>query len=662
MRSFIISAIVLMILAVDCSHFAEPAATVSLPSLFTDNMVLQRGTEVSIWGKASPGGKVSVFFNKQKRGTVAGEDSTWLISLKPMAAGGPFEMRIVAKDTITFSNVMVGEVWVCSGQSNMEMPLAGWGEVVDYMREIAEANYPDIRLFQVEHAMSLLPQDDVAAQPWVECSPKTVPLFSAVAYFFGRKLHQELGVPIGLIHTSWGGTPAEAWTSAGFLAQTADFKPIIESMMTAASTEAEVKQEYEQRLAAWQKLVDEKVSAALQGEVSWQTAESDDSNWDTMTLPVLWESAGLPNFDGIVWFRKTVELSEAFAGQPCTLSLGPIDDQDITYINGVQIGSTDVYNQPREYRVPEGVLKTGANVIAVQVLDTGGGGGIWGAKEQMYLLNAAGEPFALSGDWRYKVGVSLSDVPPRPQSPDSPHRPTVLYNAMLKPLMPFAIRGAIWYQGESNAGRAYQYRTLFPTMINSWRVNWGIGDFPFLFVQLANFRQTAAQPGESDWAELREAQAMTLSLPNTGMAVAIDIGDADDIHPKFKQEVGRRLALNALAQVYGQDIVYSGPIYKSMSFEGDKIRITFDHVGGGLTAGGKMPEGFAVAGEDKKFVWAEAKIEGNTVLVWSPQVPKPVAVRYAWADNPVCNLYNVEGLPAAPFRTDDWPGITQAVK
>ncbi len=659
MRIAVLLAVVLT--AAGCSYFARPAEKVKVHSLFTDNMVLQRDVKVPVWGKAAPGGKVTVLFNGQKHAVTAAADSQWRLHLDPMEAGGPFTLKVFGRDTLRFEDVMVGEVWVCSGQSNMEMPLAGWGQVDNYVREIAAADLPNIRLFQVNHKLSLRPLWDIDAQGWVKCSPKTVPLFSATAYFFGRMLHQELGVPVGLIHSSWGGTVAEAWTSAGALAQLEDFKPLVEEIQQELLNEGDVKATYEKRLAEWQKLVEEKIAAARQETPAWQSPDYNDSSWPKMKLPVLWESAGLPNFDGIVWFRKTVVLPENAAELPFSLSLGPIDDQEVTFVNGVQAGSTDGYNKPRQYTLPAGMLRPGKNVIAVQVLDTGGGGGLWGSPEQMTLTSGS-LTFDLSGEWAYQPAVSLRDVPPRPQPPDNPNRPTVLYNAMLSPLMPFAVRGAIWYQGESNAGRAEQYRILFPTLINCWRTAWGLGDFPFLFVQLANFRPATEEPVESDWAELREAQLMTLSLPNTGMAVAIDIGDANDIHPKNKQEVGRRLALNALAKVYGRDIVYSGPIYKAMSFEGDKIRLSFDHTGSGLEARGGRLTGFTIAGDDKKFVKAQAVIDGNTVLVWSPQLPSPVAVRYAWADNPVCNLYNKEGLPASPFRTDDWPGITHGVK
>ncbi|MBN1559974.1 9-O-acetylesterase [candidate division KSB1 bacterium] len=618
-------------------------------------MVLQQKIKAPVWGKATPAGKVTVEFQEQKKATVADENGDWMIRFEPLTAGGPFTLKISGKDTIFLSNVMVGEVWICSGQSNME-----WGvnNSNNAREEIMAADFPSMRLFHVNHTTSLNKKEDVDAAGWKVCSPASVPSFSAVAYFFGRHLHQELQLPIGLIHTSWGGTVAEAWTAADFLAQMEDFAPIIEALKTSAASEEELRADYDRKMREWKENVDAKVKAQS-GGISWQNVDCDDSAWEKMSLPVLWEGAGLPGFDGIVWFRKTIEIADDAANEGFTLSLGPIDDQDITYINGQQIGTTDLYNAPREYTIPAGTLKAGANVIAIQVLDTGGGGGIWGDASQMWLKSESGAVVQLSGEWKYNIGVSLRDVPPRPPTPDNPNYPTVLYNAMLEPLMPFAIRGAIWYQGEGNAGRAYQYRELFPTMITSWRTNWGQGDFPFLFVQLANFRQVLDHPAESDWAELREAQTKTLSLPNTGMAVIIDIGEADNIHPGNKQQVGRRLALNALARVYGQDIVYSGPLYKSMRLEGDKIRLNFDHVDGGLLARGGDLTGFAIAGQDSNFVWADAVIDGETIIVSSPNVANPLAVRYAWADNPICNLYNAEGLPASPFRTDDWAGVTK---
>ena len=660
MRFSVLVVLVVMLTSLNCSYFAKPAKEINMPSIFADNMVLQQEEKTAIWGTATPGGKVAVHIDDKKAGTIADENGNWQVKLRDLDSGGPYELKVIGADTTTFTNVMIGEVWVCSGQSNMEMPIGGWGKITNFEEELEQANFPNIRLFKVNHTMSVLPLDTLDAVTWQECTPKSVANFSAVAYFFGRDLHRTQSVPVGLIQTTWGGTPAEAWTTPDFARQLPDFADRVEELQS-DSAEHSINA-YEQKMQEWQKLVDQKMAEALDQETSWHMPDIDDSNWDSMQLPVLWEQAGLPGFDGIVWYRKTFNLSENLANQSGTLTLGPIDDIDVTFINGEQVGTTEQYNEPREYEIPAKTFKTGENVIAVKVVDTGGGGGIWGTAKQM-ALNFGEESISLSGDWRYKVGVNFKDLPPKPQSPESPHRPTVLYNAMVHPLIPYGMRGAIWYQGESNASRAYQYRSLFPTMIESWRAAWDRGDFPFYFVQLANFKQVIPEPVESEWAELREAQAMALSLSNTAMAVIIDIGEADDIHPKNKKDVGKRLALKARALVYGEDVVYAGPRYKSMAVEDSQVRISFDHVDGGLVAKGSDElKGFSIAGSDSTFVWAEAKIEDDTVIVSSPDVENPLAVRYAWADNPVCNLYNKEGLPAAPFRTDDWEGITKNVK
>jgi sialate O-acetylesterase len=646
----------------NCAYFAKPASEISLPALFTDNMVLQQNRLSNIWGTATPEHKVTVQFNNQKKTAIADEEGNWTLQLDPGAAGGPFEMMVFGVDTIALKNILVGEVWVCSGQSNMQMPLAGWGEVVNFKQEIAAADYPNIRLFQVKHTTSLTQQNDVDAEPWQECSPETVPEFSSTAYFFGRHLYNELKVPIGLVHTSWGGTIAEAWIAPDFLLQMKDFAEAMQAQNALAEKNGNQQLDFETQMQMWSSTVDSIVAASNSGNTTYEAVEAHDAEWKSISLPIMWEKAGLSGFDGVVWFRKTIELSVEQAAGDFMLSLGPIDDEDVTFINGLQIGATNLYNTPREYPVAAGLLKAGKNVIAVRVLDTGGDGGLWGKAPQMFLKNSAGTTKSLAGGWKYKVGMSLKDMPPRPQSPDNPNRPAVLYNAMLEPLMPLTLRGAIWYQGESNAGRAYQYRELFPTMITSWRTHWKQGNFPFFFVQLANWRKVRENPVESEWAELREAQTLTLSLPNTGMAVAIDIGDAVDIHPKNKQEVGRRLALNALARVYEKDIVFSGPIYKTMSVDGDKIRLEFDHVADGLVAKGGVLTGFAIAGADSQFVWANAEIDGEKIVVSNSKIANPIAVRYAWADNPLCNLYNSAGLPASPFRTDDWDGVTKGVK
>jgi sialate O-acetylesterase len=364
----------------------------------------------------------------------------------------------------------------------------------------------------------------------------------------------------------------------------------------------------------------------------------------------------LPNFDGLVWFRREFDLPAGWAGKDLTLSLGPIDDRDTTWVNGTKVGATNEYNAPRNYRVAANILKPGRNVLAVRVLDTGGGGGFYGKPEDVKLQiagDSATAPLSLAGEWRYLVSAPLVGLQPPPANFDNnPNGVSVLYNSMIAPLVPFGIKGAIWYQGESNAGRAQQYRTLLPTLVRDWRSRFGVGDFPFYIVQLANFMATEAQPTDPPWAYLREAQMLaSQNVPNAGIATAIDIGEAADIHPRNKQDVGRRLALNALALTYKQPVEYSGPRYRSMKIEGDTVRLTFDHAAG-MTAKGGALQGFAIAGADKKFVWADARVEGNTVVVSSPQVKQPVAVRYAWANNPVANLYNLHGLPALPFRTD----------
>jgi len=490
-------------------------ADVKLPAVISDNMVLQRGKKIPIWGWAEPGEKVSVKGSWQwfKTSTKTKDNGKWMVKIQPPKAGGPYEIEIKGNNTITLKNILVGEVWVCSGQSNMQWSVR---QAANPEQEIAAAGYPKIRLFTVKRKVADKPQPDCEGR-WIMCSPETVPDFSAVGYFFGRELHQHLNVPIGLIHTSWGGTPAEAWTRRGVLESEPDCIPILQRFNEAMAKYPEAKKKYDESVIEW---------------------------------------------------KEDVKKAKAEGKNP-----------------------------PRRPRPPFG--------------------------------------------------------------PGNPHSPAGLYNAMIAPLIPYGIRGAIWYQGESNASRAYQYRKLFPAMITNWRQDWGQGKFPFLFVQLANFMAVDSEPVDSAWAELREAQLMTLALPKTGMAVIIDIGEAKDIHPKNKQDVGKRLALWALAKTYRKKMVYSGPIYKSMKTEGNQITLDFEHVGGGLVAGGGEPlKGFAVAGADRKFVWADAKVEGDTVVVSNDGISEPIAVRYGWANNPVCNLCNKEGLPASPFRTDDWPGIT----
>lgn len=659
MKTSKIYARVALIFSLLCiTSYAE--AKIALPAVFSNNMVLQQKTNVSFWGKASAGKKVELraSWNNKNYTATAGQTGDWKVMIPTPSFGGPYQVTFADGDgaPLTLSNVMIGEVWICSGQSNMEMPLAGWGKIDNYKQEIAEANYPNIRLFQVDRTTSNIPLEDVtkvANGGWTPCTPQFVAEFSAVAYFFAREVHKETGIPVGLIHTSWGGTIAEAWTSAQTLNTMADFADAVKKIATTQGAS-----NYTQELNLWQKIVDENDAGNGKGKLSWSDPSVDDSSWKAIGVPAFVEKTELPDFDGVIYLRKKVMIPKGWEGKAMTLNLGTIDDDDITYFNGEIIGNTEGYGKSRVYNIPADKVKAGANIITVRVFDAGGGGGIYGEQDLIALISANGEKQMLDGEWKYKVGLDLKDVPPMPVSDSGPNRPTVLYNAMINPFIQFTIRGALWYQGESNADRAAQYRTLFPAMINDWRTKWNQGDFPFYFVQLANFMKTEEAPGASAWAELRDAQRQTLSLPNTGMAVAIDIGNPEDIHPKNKQDVGKRLALIALAKNYGKNVNYSGPAFTSQKVEGNTIRLSFDFTDGGLTAKGAELKGFAIAGADQKFYWAKATVKGNQIIVSSPDVDNPVAVRYGWANNPQANLYNGAGLPASPFRTDNWQYTT----
>ena len=635
-------------------------ANVHLPRLFGDNMVLQRDKPVAIWGWADAGEKITVSFDHQSKTAKADKKGYWLIHLDAQQAGGPFQLIVKGKNEITISDVLVGEVWICSGQSNMEMPIAGWGKINNYQQEIAAADYPQIRHFKVPNTTSSVPAADIPGGDWKICNPDNAGDFSATAYFFARELNRQLHVPVGLINTSWGGTHVETWTSRGAFEQSEEFKSMIAGLPVGVDPSS---------VAMQHKAALMKTITGLQGslpaageEEQYKNASYDHTAWAHMKLPGHWEQAGLglEDLDGIVWFRKVIDVTEQDAGKPAVLDLGKIDDADETYINGIKAGATKGYNDDRHYSIPAGVLKAGKNVIAVRVEDIEGGGGISGEPGDL-KISIGGKPISLEGEWSFHIAaVSVSHS----SNPNS--APTLLFNAMVNPLIPYTIRGAIWYQGESNAGRAYQYRKAFPLMITDWRGRWGLGDFPFYFVELSSFNAGNGDSKKgSNWAELREAQAMTLSLPNTGMAVTTDIGNAKDIHPKDKQDVGWRLAAIALHDLYGQTAEYSGPVYQSMETQGNKIVLTFTHTGNGLAAHDKYGylKGFEIAGADQQFHYARATIEGNKVIVWQDDVSSPVAVRYGWAnDAGEANLFNKDGLPASPFRTDQWKGITEDVK
>ena len=633
---------------------ATTFANITLPKIFGDNMVLQRNKPISIWGFASAGEKVIVQFNGQTKSTKADKAGKWQVMLSPEKEGGPFQLSVKGKNQLTIQNILVGEVWICSGQSNMEMPIEGWGKINNYQQEIASANYSQIRHFKIPNTVSTTLKDDITGGDWKVCSTSTAGDFSATAYFFARELYNQLKVPIGLINTSWGGTMSEAWTSKKAFEQSPELKYIADAMQN-NDIDKKLKERAE---TSFKNII--KLQGSFENNTNttdWKNSNFDDSKWPTMKLPGLWESQGLPDLDGTVWFRKTIIIADADAGKAATLNLGMIDDNDDTYLNDIKIGSTQGYNTPRKYTIAAGILKAGKNTIAVKVGDTGGGGGFYGDAADM-TLTIDNNKQSLAGDWTFRVAA----LSPSATSVGPNDYPSMLFNAMLYPIIQYSIKGAIWYQGETNAGRAYQYRTAFPLMINDWRQHFKQGDFPFLFVQLSTFGSAEANSKNgSNWAELREAQAMTLSLPNTGMAVITDIGNPTDIHPKNKQDVGKRLASIALHDVYEKTAEYTGPTYKSMQAAGNKVILTFTHTGSGLLVKDKYGyvKGFEIAGADKQFQYARATMEGDKIIVQADGITQPVAVRYNWVDDASeGNLFNKELFPAAPFRTDDWEGIT----
>jgi sialate O-acetylesterase len=645
---------------------AAPAvADVRLPALLGSHMVLQRGQALRIWGWAAPGEGVSVSVGGVSGRATAGAEGRWSVDLPAQPAGGPLRMTVAGRNTIELTDVWIGEVWLASGQSNMEFPLAR----ARGGAEAAGAGCEGLRLFTAAKATSLTPKDDVSGE-WSVCDAGSAAAFSAVAFYFGQEVQRALGVKVGLIHSSWGGTPAEAWTSRETLAA----EPALRSLVAdfdAARSDPRAQAIHAAKLEAWEKANFQQDTGNEGAAAGWQKPNIATADWGRMELPRYWERVGLA-IDGAVWFRRPLTLPAEWAGKDLTLSLGPLDDFDVTYFAGEEVGRTGretpgYWAVPRRYTVPARLVKPGPALVAVRVFDLAGDGGFGGVPSQLWIGPADGSaaPLSLSGSWAYKIERALEpkhvDYGTQPRSPsvDNPNSPTVLFSAMVAPLTPFGLRGAIWYQGESNAGAAYQYRTLFPALIRDWRRAWGRGDFPFLFVQLANYQERAQEPGESNWAELREAQTMTLSQPHTGMAVAIDIGQAEDIHPTNKRDVGLRLARWALADTYGKkSVVKSGPLFASAAPEGGGLRVRFGFAAGLRTADRQPPRRFALAGSDRRWHWAEARIDGDTVLVSSPAVPQPVAVRYGWADNPEATLQNGEGLPASPFRSDDWPGLT----
>jgi sialate O-acetylesterase len=649
----------------------QTSSHLKLPSLIGDNMLLQQKTDAKIWGKAKPGIKISVSSSWKSDGqATTGKDGRWSVSLVTPAAGGPYTLTVSTRDTsITIKNVLIGEVWFCSGQSNMEMPVAGWppnDTIMHSAATIAAAAIPEIRLFNVQKIISGDPLEDCTGK-WEISSPETVKQFSATAYFFGRKLHSELNIPVGLIESAWGGTPSESWTSSKSLMNAGEFASEIKAIKESAPLQVEYQ--------SWLNTL-KQVNTNPAGDDQWKdlnfnddqvpAPEFNDMEWPVMSLPAAFETV-IGDFDGAVWFRKTIDIPQTMIGKDLEISLGPIDDMDRTYFNGKLVGSTEVaglWQKDRNYEIPASAVKAGSNIIAVRVLDNQGGGGIFGAPEKMKLSlkSNASQYIPLKGEWKYQpvaeykaskfyvYDISNKDFQTKKRPLNlGAGTPSVLYNGMVSPVLPYRIKGAIWYQGEANVGRADQYSKIFPAMIQNWREDWGIKDFPFYFVQIAPYVYAGVDSTESGF--LREAQESALKLAKTGMAVTLDIATVMNIHPPFKKEVGERLALLALNNDYEMKSSIAGPVYKSMEVNGTTIEVKFDNADDGLVAKNNKLTEFEIAGSDGKYRKAEAKIVNNEVHVSSSTVRDPVSVRYCWRNGAEASLFNKAGLPAWQFRT-----------
>lgn len=623
---------------------------IKLPRLISDGMVIQRNTSVKIWGWASVHEKIVVDFNNSLYTTTANDSGKWEVGLSHLNAGGPYTMVLRGDDTVTIKDIFIGDVWVCSGQSNMELSMKRVSPI--YEPEIASSENAAIRCFTVPQKYNFnQPQQDLDSGRWVGANPASVLNFSATAYFFSRELYKSLHVPIGLINTSLGGSPAESWISEDALKAFPDSYNEAQRFKDGVLIK-KIESEDRNRIQAWYNQLWQKDEGNKSPRQRWLDTSYDASGWDRMNIPGYWSTTKLGTVNGVVWFRKEINVPASMIGRPSKLTLGRIVDADSVFVNGAFVGTTSYQYPPRRYEIPPGVLKEGKNTLVIRVISNSGKGGF--VLNKPYDIIAGGDTLDLKGDWQYRLGATME---PLGSQTFIRWKPLGLYNAMISPLLNYRIKGVIWYQGESNAARPHEYHDRFATLIRDWRIKWDQEDFPFLFVQLPNFMEAKSEPSESNWALLREAQLKTLAISNTGMAVTIDIGEWNDIHPLNKKDVGGRLALAALNVAYGDtNLVHSGPIYQSMSIKENRVTLSFTHTGGGLIAkGNQAPGAFAIAGVDKKFVWAHAAIENDKVVVWSEKVQSPVAVRYAWADNPEgANFYNRGGLPASPFRTDDW--------
>jgi sialate O-acetylesterase len=653
--ALIVITAVVFLLALQGSALAQNApgaAAKPLPlisPIFGDNMVLQRGKVNTIWGWSEPGDKVWVEIAGKGAFGVAGAGRRWQVKMRPPAAGGPYTLKIKGAQTVELHNVLVGDVWLCGGQSNMQV---GLGSARNGEEEVKAANYPEIRFFSVA-AHSAYHHTDTPEGAWKVVSPETADRVSAVAYYFARKIQQQIHVPIGLVVDALGGTPAEAWTSAEALRPLKDFDiPLAELERLAAAGAPE----YGNYVMHWYDQYD----IGLKG--NWAAPDLDDSTWKPVDIPGGFAELGVPDTPALVWFRREIVLPDPLPGGRALIFLGSIERMDTVYINGTQVGASAWVENPRVYFIPDGVLKPGRNVMAIRVLKTKPQGGFLGKPEELHLTLGDKTSIPLAGKWKGQLSVDAHPPQPLPIGYENwPVMPSVLYEGMLAPIAPLSVTGALWYQGEQNSDRGFQYRRILPVMIADWRKLFEQGDFPFYIVSLPAFRHRSETPTEDTWAETRESQALTAaSVRNSCLAGTIDTGDPDNIHPKDKQPVGERLAFCALAKHYGKRVSYSGPTLASVKRLPGSIRLRFKHTDGGLVVKGGTLAELEIAGEDRKWYWADAHVAGSTVVVSSPSVSNPKEVRYAWQSNPAATLFNGAGLPAAPFRTDTWTGMTEA--
>ncbi|MBB5441186.1 sialate O-acetylesterase [Pedobacter sp. AK017] len=632
-------------------HFSGMAA-IKLPEIVSDGMVLQRDARIRIWGWGNPGEKVVVTFKNESYNAITAANGHWELLLKPQSAGGPFTMTIKGENELQISDILIGDVWICSGQSNMAYRMESVQE--RYTKEIENSENSNIRHFLVEQNLSYTVQNDVKSIGWKKANPKDILRFSAVGYFFAKSIYEKYKIPVGIVNSTFGGTPVEGWMSADAMHSFPQLLSVFHHYKNPQVVLSEKKRD-ELLLKNWYDSINSQDIGLNTKPLTWIADGYDASSWKAIKIPGYWEDQGMDSLDRLVYFRKEIVLPENIKGKSAVLFLGHINGADTTYINGVKVGAIRNINAIRKYNIPAGLLKEGENNITVRVTSFDGKGGF--VLDKPYKLEIAGNSYPLQGVWHYRVAVRARKYPSKTLFQER-NVPTLLYNGMISPLTSLVFKGVLWYQGETDIYRSEIYGKLFPSLINNWRAKFRNGQFPFLFAQLPsyNYGETEVHPGKSDISGLREAQSKGLSIPGTGMITTYDIGEYNDIHPKNKLDVGKRFALLAEKIAYKEDIVSSGPTYKNMTIRDNKISISFGNTGLGL----KINEGdslkfFAVAGADKKFYWATAVIENNQVIVWSANVKKPVAVRYAWANNiDHANLFNKEGLPAQPFRTDNW--------